>query len=70
MSDVYEDGPVAERPEPFESEGLADEPSADSEVDFDDETSDDQSPLDVVEAIETGTLLDDPEALSDTDDDV
>jgi hypothetical protein len=68
VSDVYEDGPVSERPDPFESEGEADEPSADSEIDFDDDTSDDQSPLDVVEAIESGTLLDDPEILSDTDD--
>lgn len=67
MSDVYEDGPVREDPDPYESKEEADEVSADSEIDFDDEAEEDQLPLDVVEAIETGTLLDDPEALSDED---
>lgn len=70
VSDVYEDGPVMERPDPYESPDVADAASSDSEVDFDDETDDDQAPLDVVEAIETGTLLDDPEILSDTDDEI
>ena len=36
----------------------------DSEIDFDDETDDDQLPLDEVEAIESGVNLDDPEKLS------
>ena len=42
--------------------------SLDSEIDFDDEQEDDQLPLDVVEAAEMGVLLDDPEALSDQED--
>jgi len=37
----------------------------DSEIDFDDETDDDQLPLDEVEAIELGVNFDDPEELSD-----
>jgi hypothetical protein len=37
----------------------------DSEVDFDDETDDDQLPLDEVEAIELGVNLDDPERLAE-----
>ena len=37
----------------------------DSEIDFDDETDDDQQPLDQVEAMEVGADLDDPERLSD-----
>jgi hypothetical protein len=37
----------------------------DSEIDFDDETDDDQLPLDEVEAAEAGVDLDDPERLSD-----
>jgi hypothetical protein len=64
MSDVYEDGPVAEPPEPFLAEDAADRVSLDSEIDFDDETDSDQLPLDVVEARERGVLLDDPEILS------
>ena len=64
MSDVYEDGPVAEAPEPFEAEDAADRVSLDSEIDFDDETDSDQLPLDVIEARERGVLLDDPEILS------
>lgn len=64
MSDVYEDGPVAEVPEPFEAEDAADRVSLDSEIDFDDETDSDQLPLDVIEARERGVLLDDPEILS------
>jgi hypothetical protein len=36
----------------------------DSEVDFDDETDDDQLPLDLVEAIELGVNLDDPEQVA------
>jgi hypothetical protein len=35
----------------------------DSQIDFDDETGDDQLPLDEVEAIEAGVDLDDPEVL-------
>ena len=37
----------------------------DSEIDFDDETDDDQLPLDEVEAREIGVNLDDPEQLDD-----
>ena len=64
MSDS-ENIPIIEQPDPLEPEDAADSPSRDSEVDFDDDTDDDQLPLDVVEAMETGVLLDDPEALSD-----
>jgi hypothetical protein len=35
------------------------------EVDFDDEQDEDQLPLDVVEGIEAGVMLDDPETLDD-----
>ena len=38
----------------------ADEVSLDSEIDYDDEQEEDQIPLDIVEAIEAGVLLDDP----------
>jgi len=65
MSDVYGDSPVVERPDPFLASDAADAVSLDSEIDYDDEQEDDQLPLDVVEAIEAGVLLDDPE----TDDD-
>lgn len=41
------------------------DPLLDSEVDFDDETDDDQLPLDLVEAIELGVNLDDPEQVAD-----
>jgi hypothetical protein len=44
--------------------------SEDSEIDFDDETRDDQLPLDEVEASELGVDLDDPEELSESDDEV
>ena len=64
MSDIYDDGPVAEIPEPFLAEDAADRVSLDSEIDFDDEADSDQLPLDVVEAMEYGVLLDDPEVLS------
>jgi hypothetical protein len=66
MSDVYDDGPpVAEKPDPFVAADAADEVSLDSEIDYDDEQDEDQTPLDVVEAIEAGVLLDDPETVSD-----
>jgi hypothetical protein len=54
-----------------DDEGLEDESverhgaTLDSEIDFDDETDDDQLPLDEVEAIEVGVNLDDPEQLAD-----
>lgn len=70
MSDVYDDGPVAEAPDPFVSPDAADEPSLDSEVDYDDEQEEDQLPLDVVEAAEAGVLLDDPEAAGNGDDEL
>jgi len=69
MSDIYEDGPVSERAEPYLGEDAADRVSLDSEVDFDDDSDSDQMPLDLVEAIESGVLLDDPEALSEEEDD-
>ena len=65
MSDVYGDSPVVEKPDPFVAQDAAEAVSLDSEIDYDDEQEDDQLPLDVVEAIEAGVLLDDPE----TDDD-
>lgn len=65
MSDVYDDLPAYERPDPFVSSGAADAVSLDSEVDFDDEQEEDQAPLDQVEAIEAGVLLDDPEDLDE-----
>ena len=68
MSDVYDDLPVMERPDPFIAPGAADFVSLDSEVDFDDEQEEDQRPLDVVEAIEAGVLLDDPERLEEDPD--
>ena len=67
MSDVYDDGPVAEAPDPFVPPDAADEVSLDSEIDYDDEQEEDQLPLDVVEATEAGVLLDDPEAVGDDD---
>ena len=70
MSDVYDDGPpVAEKPDPFVAPDAAEAVSLDSEIDYDDEQDEDQSPLDVVEAIEAGVLLDDPETLSDDEGD-
>jgi hypothetical protein len=67
MTDPTESMPTIEPPEPFEHEDAAEVASSDSEIDFDDERDDDQLPLDVVEAIEAGVLLDDPEQLSDSD---
>lgn len=70
MSDVYGDSPVVEKPDPFLASDAADAVSLDSEIDYDDEQEDDQAPLDVVEAIEAGVLLDDPETVgSDEDED-
>jgi hypothetical protein len=68
VSDVYDDLPAMERPDPFIAPGAADFVSLDSEVDFDDEQEEDQRPLDVVEAIEAGVLLDDPERLEEDPD--
>ena len=65
MSDVYGNSPAVEEPEPFVADDAADEVSLDSEIDFDDEQEEDQLPLDVVEAIEAGVMLDDPEAVDD-----
>jgi hypothetical protein len=69
MSDVYDTGPVLEKPDPFVSPDAADEVSLDSEIDYDDEQDDDQAPLDVVEALEAGVMLDDPEVLADEEGD-
>jgi hypothetical protein len=69
MSDVYDDLPATERPDPFVPADAAEEVSLDSEIDFDDEQDEDQLPLDVTEAGELGVLLDDPETLEeDTED--
>jgi hypothetical protein len=65
MSDVYGDSPVVEKPDPFLASDAADAVSLDSEIDYDDEQENDQLPLDVVEAIEAGVLLDDPETVED-----
>ena len=70
MSDIYDDSPPIEEPDPFVAPDAADEVSLDSEIDFDDERDDDQAPLDVVEAIEVGALLDDPYDLADDPDSV
>jgi len=68
VSDVYDDGPpVAEKPDPFVAHDAADAVSLDSEIDYDDEQEEDQAPLDIVEAIEAGVLLDDPETVTDDD---
>ena len=67
MSDVYGDSPVVEKPDPFVAQDAAEAVSLDSEIDYDDEQEDDQLPLDVVEAIEAGVMLDDPETLDDED---
>jgi hypothetical protein len=65
VSDVYDDGPAFEKADPFVPPDAAEAVSLDSEIDFDDEQEEDQVPLDVVEAIEAGVLLDDPEKLDD-----
>ena len=67
MSDVYGDSPVVERPDPFLASDAADAVSLDSEIDYDDEQEEDQMPLDVVEAMEVGVMLDDPETVGDDD---
>jgi len=60
--------PEREEPEPLDPEDAAEVAPLDSEIDFDDEQEEDQAPLDVTEASELGVLLDDPEELSDEDD--
>jgi hypothetical protein len=65
MSDVYDDLPALERPDPFQPSDAGDAVSLDSEIDFDDEQEEDQLPLDQVEAREAGVLLDDPERLDE-----
>jgi hypothetical protein len=67
MTDPMDALPIVERPEPLDREDAADVAATDSEIDFDDERDDDQLPLDAVEALEAGVLLDDPETLSDED---
>ena len=53
-----------------QDDSSADAASEDSEIDFDDEQRDDQLPLDEVEASELGVDLDDPEELSEGEDEV
>jgi hypothetical protein len=65
VSTADRDLPEFETPEPLDREDAADVASRDSEIDFDDETDDDQRPLDIVEALEVDALLDDPEELSE-----
>jgi hypothetical protein len=67
MSGALYEGPEPETPEPLLKEDAAEAPSLDSEIDFDDEQEEDQAPLDYVEAIEAGVLLDDPEVDPDPD---
>ncbi|MCU1492585.1 MAG: hypothetical protein JWO62_349 [Acidimicrobiaceae bacterium] len=67
MSDPNDSVPIIEHEEALDPEDAADVAPRDSEVDFDDDRDDDQVPLDEVEAIEAGALLDDPESLSDED---
>jgi hypothetical protein len=67
MTDPMDALPIVEQPEPLDREDAADVAATDSEIDFDDERDDDQLPLDAVEALEAGVLLDDPETLSDED---
>jgi len=47
---------------------MVSDPTQDSEIDFDDETDDDQLPLDETEAREVGANLDDPDDVADQDD--
>ena len=54
-NDEFNDAPIVA------DDAAEDGASADSEIDFDDESDDDQLPLDEVEAREAGVLLDDPE---------
>lgn len=63
MSETHSDR-VPEVPEGLVPEDAAEVAPRDSEIDFDDETDDDQLTLDVVEAAEVGALLDDPESMS------
>ena len=68
MSDVYGDSPGRSKGlTPSSRDDAADAVSLDSEIDYDDEQDEDQLPLDVVEAIEAGVLLDDPETVDDDD---
>jgi hypothetical protein len=59
--------PIIEGPPAFLREDAADVAPRDSEVDFDDEAEEEVPPLDVVEAVEAGALLDDPESLDDAE---
>jgi hypothetical protein len=65
MPAADEEFPLIEAPEPFVRDDAADVASRDSEIDFDDEQEEDQQPIDIVEALEVDALLDDPEELSD-----
>jgi hypothetical protein len=67
MTPSNDDIPIIEEPDPLEPEDEAEVAPLDSEIDFDDEQEEDQSPLDETEAAEAGVLLDDPEELSDED---
>jgi hypothetical protein len=68
VSDVYDDGPAFERADPLDHEDASEVGPRDSEIDFDDETDDDQLPLDEVEAREAGVWLDDPEQSTEDED--
>jgi hypothetical protein len=59
----FEEGRVLAQSDPREIDPL-DDPN---EVDFDDERDEDQLPLDVIEAVEAGVLLDDPERAGPTE---
>jgi hypothetical protein len=68
MTDPADSLPIVEEPDPYIREDATEVAPLDSEIDFDDERDDDQLPIDEVEAIEAGALLDDPEKLSEDDD--
>jgi hypothetical protein len=65
MTDSEINNPFLEAHEPELRRYDEEAPSLDSEIDFDDEREEDQLTLDVVEAIEVGVLLDNPEELSE-----
>jgi methyl coenzyme M reductase subunit C len=64
MAKSNEEVPIIEQTEPLDLEDAAEIGPRDSEVDFDDEQQQDQLPIDLIEAVEAGVLLDDPEFLS------
>lgn len=64
MTESNDDVPIIEHSDSLDPEDAAETAPNDNEIDFDDEREEDQLPLDVIEAAETGVLLDDPESMS------